>query len=117
MKKYLLFQTNGIIEECQTNSIDLINNNYNKYIFKNNYYLLLIDNKTNKELNISKIPFNDNNDIYGNIKMYRVNNFIDLKLKSLSENFYLKYINNIKEYIDYSSDDFNPDTCDKNNTC
>lgn len=116
MKKYLIFQTDGIISERETNSIDLINNNYNKYIFKNNYYILLIDNTTNKELNISKIPFN-NQIIYGDIKMYRVNNFIDFKLKSLSENFYIKFINNIKEYIDYSSDDFNPDTCDKNNTC
>ena len=114
MKKYLIFQTDGTILEYEIQSIDLINNNYSKYEFKNNYYILIIEQ--NDDFNISKIPFL-NKDIYGIIKMFRVNDFIDLKLKSLSETFYFKTINTTKEYIDYSSDDFNPDTCDEDNTC
>jgi len=114
MKKYLTFQTDGTILESEIKTIDIINNNYSKYEFKNNYYVLIIEE--NENLNISKIPFLNIN-IHGIIKMFRVNNFSDLKLKSLSESFYFKNINTNIEYIEYSSDDFNPDTCDEDNTC
>ena len=49
--------------------------------------------------------------------MFKVNNFIEYKIKSLSELFYFKMINTSIQYIDYSSDDFNPDTCTKINLC
>jgi len=49
--------------------------------------------------------------------MFKVDDFDNFKIKSLTEKSYIKLIEDNKEYIDYSSDDFNPDTCDGKNTC
>ena len=114
MKKYLIFKENGIIIEDTLEELNLIDNNYYKYEFKNNCYILLIEPSNN--LNISNIPF-IKDEIYGIIKMFKVNNFIEYKIKSLSELFYFKMMNTSIQYIDYSSDDFNPDTCTKINLC
>ena len=116
MKKYLIFQTDGLIIEktITITNINIIYDNYHKYEFKNNYYIIIIEPNIN--LNISNIPF-IKNDIYGTIKMFKVNNFIDFKLKSLSEICYFKIINTNIDYLDYSSDDFNPDTCKNINSC
>ena len=119
MKKYLVFQNDGTINENCTNSLSISDykneneNNYYTYSYKNENYVVFIEN--NHTQNMSKIPFLE--PCTGIIILFKVENFDNLKIKSFTENMYIKVLNIHTEYIDYSSDDFNPDTCDKLKNC
>ena len=113
MKKYLVFQNDGTINEKTINSLSISENNFDQYIYKNENYVVFIEN--NHTQNISKIPFME--PCTGIIILFKVENFDNLKIKSLTENMYIRLLNIHTEYMDYSSDDFNPDTCDKLKNC
>ena len=121
MKKFLSFQTDGTIIEEHTKNVIFKEIDYKyefcyKCIYKNEYYIVLTNINNINIKNISIIPFLENN-INGVIYILKVNDFQDYRIKSLTENSYSKIFNSSKEYFDYSSDDFNPDTCDKLKNC
>jgi len=120
MKQYLIFNTDGTIKELATSKLEFIKTDYNldyqvNISYKKNNFIIIYNNNSEFE-NISKIPFFYSK-VHGDIIMFKVDDFDNFKIKSLTEKSYIKLIEDNKEYIDYSSDDFNPDTCDGKNTC
>lgn len=87
----------------------------NKYIV---FYLKYLNIK-----NIAKLPFTD--DIFSsNILIFKIKekeNENTIIFKTLTEEKYLKLIDNKNNFsediLNYSSDDFNPDTCNNDKKC
>lgn len=126
MKSYIILKNDGSIIEKKIKSIkDLYNDNTSnlfkiEYLTHKNNYFILITNSDNNNINISNIPFSNNKEYNGNIYILLVNNFTEKKVKNLNEEKYIKLIKltvNINYIDDYSSDDYNPDTCKKNYLC
>jgi hypothetical protein len=126
MKSYIILKNDGSIIEKKIKSIkDLYNDNTSnlfkiEYLTYKNNYFILITNSDNNNINISNIPFSNNKEYNGNIYILLVNNFTEKKIKNLNEEKYIKLIKltvNINYIDDYSSDDYNPDTCKKNYLC
>tara|TARA_B110000858_G_scaffold180876_1_gene218867 strand:+ start:859 stop:1239 length:381 start_codon:yes stop_codon:yes gene_type:complete len=126
MKSYIILKNDGsIIEKKVKSLLQLYNDNTNnlykiEYLTHKNNHFILISNTDDNNINISSIPFSNNKEYNGNIYILLVNNFTEKKMRNLNEEKYIKLIKltvNIDYINDYSSDDYNPDTCKKNYSC
>ena len=125
MKTYLFFHIDGTVDELKTKTTKFNLLKFKEFDFfkeinyklKNYILLYNITNNIDININISNIPFY-NDQLYGDFSILQVNNFDDLTIETFS---YIKYHRLIDTkdilYFDYSSDDFSPDTCDENNNC
>ena len=111
MKTYLHFSINGEVTELKTKDIIFQQINFNDFSFFENInynshnFIILFNKNTNDKINISSLPFYKK-EIIGNFLLISIDN--DNKIKSLTENKFLKLINISQNNIyDYSSDDFN----------
>jgi len=123
MKTYLLLTKDGTLKEEKTKNIKFNLNeyeNFNKFkkcYYNNEYYYIVYNDDNRQQLNIIDIPFNEDK-LYGDIIIINTDN--EDNLKSFTEKKYLKLLiknKNENELCDYSSDDFNPDTCEKLKNC
>lgn len=109
MKTYLEFSLHGDITEIKTKETEILLENYTEYTKKilieyNKYNFCILINERSTSLNLSKLPFYDK-PIKGKFLLFCLD---DKKIKSLTENKFMKFITiSQKKIEDYSSDDFN----------
>lgn len=111
MKIYLKFSICGDITELKTKDNIFYKDNYDNYklieniSYNNKLLILLFNNDTSQNKNITVLPFYDNI-IYGDFILFLVDQ--NDKLKNFNETKFLKLLNKFEKVIeDYSSDDFN----------
>jgi len=119
MKTYICFQIDGTLIEHKSKNNIFVHSDYDTFTkceyhnYNNNKYALLY-NEYNEDENISKVPFIDRK-IRGIFILLKLDS--ENKIISITEKTYSKFFNWNSINIDYSSDDFTADTCNKLNEC
>jgi len=111
----LYFNLDGNVSEIKIDENILLYQHFD-YSFKNKLYRVYVEPNNNDDRNKKKtikLPFSDN----FNNNLILLNLDKDYNIKSLSFRKYSEIIIKNSLVLEYSSDDFSPDTCDNKGIC